>query len=138
MNKTITIETVVRKDIKTVWDLFTGPEHIEKWAHASDDWECTKAMNDLRVSGRFSSTMGAKDKSVSFDFTGTYTVVEEGKALAYTLDDSRTVVTSFTEEKDGVHIIQTFEMENENSEELQQGGWQAILDTFKKYTESVQ
>jgi hypothetical protein len=33
-------------------------------------------------------------------------------------------------------ITETFEAENENSTELQQKGWQSILDNFKKYTES--
>ena len=33
-------------------------------------------------------------------------------------------------------VVETFEAENENSVELQQGGWQAILDNFKKYVEA--
>jgi hypothetical protein len=32
-------------------------------------------------------------------------------------------------------VVESFEAETENSEELQRGGWQAILDNFKKYTE---
>jgi hypothetical protein len=36
---------------------------------------------------------------------------------------------------EGVKITQTFDPENENSEEKQRSGWQAILDNFKKYVE---
>jgi hypothetical protein len=34
-------------------------------------------------------------------------------------------------------VVETFEAESENSVELQQGGWQAILDNFKKYVETI-
>jgi hypothetical protein len=36
-----------------------------------------------------------------------------------------------------VMVIESFEAETENTEELQQMGWQAILNNFKKYTESI-
>jgi hypothetical protein len=32
-------------------------------------------------------------------------------------------------------VVEEFEAETENSEELQRAGWQAILDNFKKYVE---
>jgi hypothetical protein len=34
-------------------------------------------------------------------------------------------------------VSETFELENQNSEELQRGGWQAILDNFKQHAESL-
>jgi hypothetical protein len=34
-------------------------------------------------------------------------------------------------------VVETFEAESENSVELQRQGWQAILDNFKKYVESL-
>ena len=33
-------------------------------------------------------------------------------------------------------MIETFELESDNSAEAQQKGWQSILDNFKKYTEA--
>jgi len=36
-----------------------------------------------------------------------------------------------------VKIIETFEAEDTNSLELQKTGWQAILDNFKRYAETV-
>jgi uncharacterized protein YndB with AHSA1/START domain len=138
MNRSITVETVVRADMETVWMLWTSPVHIQNWLHASDDWECPQAQNDLREGGQFSFRMAAKDGSAGFDFGGTYTEVVEGKKLSYTmgqLQDARKVAVSFEETPEGVKITETFDMENENSEEMQRSGWQAILDNFKKYVE---
>ncbi|OGZ45529.1 MAG: hypothetical protein A3C84_04225 [Candidatus Ryanbacteria bacterium RIFCSPHIGHO2_02_FULL_48_12] len=136
MNKTITVETVVHADADKVWEFWNTPEHIEHWMHASDDWECPKAVNDLTIGGRFSFTFAAKDGSNSFNVTGVYTAIEENKHIAYTMDDARIVTVSFESGDGGVHIVETFEMEHENSEELQRSGWQAILDNFKSYVES--
>jgi hypothetical protein len=36
----------------------------------------------------------------------------------------------------GVKVVETFDPENENPDEVQRSGWQAILDNFKKYVES--
>lgn len=135
MNNTITVETTVHKDIATVWELWNGPEHIEQWAHASDDWEAPHAENDVKVGGKFLTRMAAKDGSVSFDFTGEYTEVTPPTSLAYTAADGRKVSVSFEETADGTHITETFEMETINPEAMQRGGWQAILDNFKAYAE---
>jgi uncharacterized protein YndB with AHSA1/START domain len=135
MNKIITIEALVKNNIDKVWSAWNTPEDIKQWLHASDDWECPHAENDVTVGGKFLSRMAAKDGSTSFDFTGTYTEVVVPTSLAYTADDGRKVTVSFTETPDGVHISETFEMENTNSEEMQRGGWQAILNNFKAYAE---
>jgi hypothetical protein len=34
------------------------------------------------------------------------------------------------------NVTETFEAESINPIEMQRGGWQAILDNFKKYTEA--
>ena len=36
---------------------------------------------------------------------------------------------------DDTRIVEIFEPEEQNTPELQKGGWQAILDNFKKYVE---
>lgn len=133
--KTITISAVVHAPIETVWNCWTAPEHIMNWAFASDDWEAPKAENDVRVGGRFLTTMAAKDGSFSFDFTGTYTSVDEHAVIEYDIDDGRHVSVKFDEQPDGVHVTETFAMEGENTEEKQREGWQAILNNFAKYTE---
>jgi uncharacterized protein YndB with AHSA1/START domain len=131
----ITIQTTVDAPIEKVWAYWSAPGHITQWNSASPDWHTPKATNDLRVGGKFSSTMAAKDGSVSFNFSGTYTGVTGNSHIAYTIDDGRKAILDFEETAGGVKITVTFEAENENPIEMQRGGWQAILDSFKKYTE---
>lgn len=137
MNKTITVEVVVNTDMDKVWKAWTLPEHIVNWMHASDDWECPKAENDLRVGGKFSSIFAAKDKSQSFDLNGVYTAVDLHTRIAYTMEGGRKIEVTFSLVEGGVKIVENFEMENENPEEMQRAGWQAILENFKKYTENL-
>lgn len=132
----ITIQNTINASIDKVWDFWTTPEHITRWSFASPDWHTPYAENDLREGGKFSSTMAAKDGSMSFDFGGEYTLVEKNKAIEYVLGDGRKVEISFTETPSGVEIIQSFDPETQNPEEMQRGGWQAILDNFKSYTEA--
>ncbi|MBX2947543.1 MAG: SRPBCC family protein [Cyclobacteriaceae bacterium] len=131
----ITIRATIHASIEKVWKLWTGPEHIMQWNTASDDWHTPHATNDLRVGGKFLSRMAAKDGSMSFDFEGTYSKVEPHKAIEYTLTDGRKVKTTFITESGSTFVVTVFEAENTNPVEMQQAGWQAILDNFKKYTE---
>ncbi len=137
MPSKITVKTSVNASIKTVWESWTNPEHIIHWNHASDDWHTPYAENDLRVGGKFSYTMAAKDGSFSFDFWGNYTDIQEHENLTIKLGDGRNLQISFAPDGDITHVTEAFDAEDENSAELQQRGWQAILDNFKKYTESI-
>lgn len=132
----ITVQTVVVAPIAKVWECWNEPRHITGWAFASDDWEAPSAENDLRAGGKFKTVMSAKDKSASFDFTGTYSVVKENELIEYDMDDGRHVKVEFDETPEGAKVIETFDPESENPVEMQRSGWQAILDNFKKYTES--
>lgn len=132
----ITVETIVNAPLARVWQYWTLPEHIVNWAFASDEWEASASENDLRIGGRFTTTMAAKDKSESFDFSGSYTQVVPDQLIAYKLDDNRAVEIEFVTQPSGVKIVQRFEPEAENSVQMQRAGWQAILDNFKKYAES--
>jgi uncharacterized protein YndB with AHSA1/START domain len=88
-------------------------------------------------SGKFKTKMAARDKSSSFNFMGTYTVVRENELIAYDPDDGRQVRVEFIELPEGVSITESFEPENQYPEEIQRSKWQAILDNFKKYVESI-
>ena len=132
----ITVQCKVNAPIATVWECWTTPEHIMKWNNASDDWHTPYAENNLHVDGKFKSTMASKDGTISFDFEGEYTLVEQNKAIEYVMADGRKVEISFTTTPDGVEIIENFDPESVNPEEMQKGGWQAILNNFKKYVES--
>ncbi len=134
----ITVKCKVEAPIEVVWKLWTTPEHITKWNNASEDWHTPYSENDLRVGGKFKSTMAAKDGSMSFDFEGVYTEVKNHSFIEYQLGDDRKVDIYFISLEDGVEIIESFDPENQNSEEMQREGWQAILDNFKKYAEYLQ
>jgi len=133
---TITVKTIVQAPVEKVWECWTKAEHITGWNNASDDWHTPRAENDLRVGGKFLSRMEARDGSMGFDFGGVYDEVKPNEGIAYTLDDDRKVKIGFTGNGNETTVTETFETENENSIELQRVGWQAILDNFKKYTES--
>ena len=133
---TITVTTNINAPVEKVWTLWSDPDHITKWAAASDDWHTTRAENDLRKGGKFTSRMEAKDGSFGFDFGGVYDDVRENEYIEYTLGDGRRVKITFDAEGDKTSVVQTFDPESENPREMQQAGWQAILDNFKKYAES--
>jgi uncharacterized protein YndB with AHSA1/START domain len=131
----ITVKTVVNAPIKKVWEFWTQPKHITKWNHASDDWHCPKAENNLKTGGKFNYTMASKEGVMSFDFEGTYSNVKEFSSIEYNILGGRKVIINFEETNNGVEITESFEPEDVNSRELQKNGWQAILDNFKKHTE---
>lgn len=128
----IRIETIVDAPMERVWTYWTKPEHITKWNFASVDWYCPKAINDLSVGGRFIYTMAAKDGSMTFDFSGTYTEVDYGKCIINQLDDGRMMSVHFEMiGPDQTRLVEVFDAEDENSLDQQRSGWQAILDNFK-------
>lgn len=106
-----------------------------QWNNASDDWHTPHAENDLRVGGKFLSRMEAKDGSFGFDFGGIYSEVKPFEKIKYGLEDGREVETTFAKNGENTEITTTFDAENENPIEMQQNGWQAILNNFKKYVE---
>jgi len=133
----VTIESKVNAPVDRVWELWSGPEHIVKWNAANDDWHTTSAENDLRIGGRFNSRMEAKDGSFGFDFGGVYNEVDDHERIVYTLDDGRKVWTTFTKLESGTEVISTFEAESQNPIEMQEAGWQSILNNFKLYAEQL-
>ncbi|MBO9201275.1 MULTISPECIES: SRPBCC family protein [Niastella] len=132
----ITVETVVNAPVEKVWNYWSLPEHITKWCAASDDWHAPKAENDLKIGGKFSTRMEAKDGSFAFDFGGVYDDVKKNELIEYTMGDGRKVEVHFTANGNETKVVETFDAENTHSLEMQQGGWQAILENFRKYTET--
>lgn len=137
MRNFITVSTTVNIPIEQAWTIFTTPKHVIEWNAASADWHTTSAENDLSVGGTFSYRMEARDGSFGFDFFGVYDVVEHHKFIQYTLGDNRKVEITFTPIESVTKITEVFEAETENAIELQQYGWQMILDNFKAYAERI-
>lgn len=125
--RAISVHATVRQPLEKVWKNYTSPDDIVKWNAASPDWHTTKASNDLRIGGEFSFRMEAKDGSYGFDFGGTYDEVVSYEKLVYTLGDGRKVSVKFLALGNQTEILQVFEPENENSDEMQLNGWQSIL-----------
>jgi uncharacterized protein YndB with AHSA1/START domain len=136
MKSPLNVEVLINAPLEKVWEFWNKPEHITKWAFAQDDWECPHAENDLKVGGKMLTRMQEKGSDVGFDLVATYTAVEENKLIEYDMEDGRHVKIEFNETPEGTMIVETFDPENENPEEMQKSGWQAILNNFKKYTEA--
>jgi len=63
--------------------------------------------------------------------------VKPYRSIAYTMEDGRTVTIRFSAQGKETKVTETFDPETENSAELQRDGWQAILDNYKQYAESL-
>lgn len=132
----VTVESTIDAPVEKVWKYWNEPDHITKWCFASDDWHAPWAKNDLKVGGNISARMEAKDGSMGFDFGGVYDEVKENEKVQYTMSDGRRVEVLFHAQGNATLVVESFDAEETNPVDMQQMGWQAILDNFKKYAES--
>ena len=133
----IIVITTIAAPLAEVWRAYTTPEDIKAWNAASPDWHTTHAEVDLRVGGKFSSRMEAKDGSFGFDFAGEYTKLIPQQHIEYVFGERRATV-DFTEGSDGVVVKISFDPESTHPEDQQRAGWQAILDNFAKHVSEQQ
>ncbi len=133
---TITVQATVQAERQKVWDYYTNPIHITKWNFADPSWHCPSAENDMKIGGKYSARMEAKDGSFGFEFEAIYSELVLGESFTYGMPDDRQVSVVFKENGSQTEVIIEFDAETENSIELQKGGWQAILNNFKNYTEN--
>ena len=138
MFKQFTINAHIKRDIHKVWDTYHQPKHIKKWNNASSDWHTPFAESDFREGGNFCYRMEAKDGSAGFDFIGTFDVIDKPNCIKYHMDDQRKVVLNFKAKGIETDVEVMIDAEDSNSIELQKRGWQAILNNFKKYVESLE
>ena len=131
----ITVQSNIQAPIQKVWEYFTNPQHVINWNFAMPEWHCPSATNQLEVGGEFHYTMSARDNSMSFDFWGTYQKIEKEKNIEILLGDGRSMLVTFEMTDISTIITEKFEPEKENPVELQEAGWQIILDNFKRYIE---
>ena len=133
----IIIKASIQQEKAKVWDHYTTPEHIVNWNFASHDWCCPKAENDMKLGGIYKARMEAKDGSFGFDFEAKYTAINEGNSFSYQLTDGRSVDLEMIQGSNETLVQMSFDPEKVNSIEMQKQGWQAILDNFKSYSESL-
>lgn len=131
----ITVTATVNAPIEKVWKDYNTPESVKEWNNASPDWHTPNATNDFREGGEFCYTMAAKDGSFSFDFGGKYDKIVENQLVEYTIGDGRKVMVMFSDNGNTTDVETVFEAEGQNPIEMQQQGWQAILNNFKAYVE---
>lgn len=133
----IHVQSHLRTDLATAWTAYNAPTHITRWNAASDDWHCPRSEADLREGGRFCHRMEARDGSAGFDFEGVFTRVVPQQQLDYRMDDGREASVRFTPVDGGVQVEVAFDPDQDYPAEFQQQGWQAILDRYARYAESV-
>lgn len=137
MSERVTVSVNIKRNIDHVWQTWTLPGHIINWNFANDEWICPSAINDLDVGGQFIYRMESRDGRDGFTFMGIYTEVIEMEKISYKLDDGREVSVNFSKTGDGTEVTEEFEVEDANTLETQRAGWLAILNNFKKYSESI-
>ncbi len=135
MIEKIKVTASINADTQKVWDYYTMPQHIVNWNFADSSWHCPRATNDMKVGGTYNARMEAKDGSFGFDFEAIYTEITAGESFSYEFGGRYATVT-FKKHASHTEIAVSFDPENENPIELQKGGWQAILNNFKSYTEN--
>ncbi len=133
--KKIKVEAIINADRKKVWDYYTNPKHIINWNFAHPSWHCPNATNDLKVAGIYKARMEAKDGSFGFDFEAIYTHVKQEQKLEYEFG-GRLASVEFKEIEKETQVTIIFDPETENPLDLQQQGWQAILNNLKNYAET--
>src|SRR4051812_42972328 len=120
----IKIEVMIAASVSKVWSYWTSPQHIIHWNFAIPEWHCPKATNDLRVGGKYSARMEARDGSFGFDFEAVYDEVINQKKIAYTMLDGRQAITDFEQVGDQTKVTTYFDAETQNPIEMQKNGWQ--------------
>ncbi|MBI1317064.1 hypothetical protein GC167_09455 [bacterium] len=129
----ITVSTELPAPPEVVWFHYTQPESIVHWNQASDDWHCPEAHNALEEGGRFEYTMASRDGAHRFVFGGVFGALNPPFSMDYVMDDGRKVEVRIKALPEGSSISVRFEPESVHSLELQQQGWQAILDSFQRF-----
>ena len=129
------VSVQIAAPLSEVWNKWIQAEHVVNWNFAHESWCCPKAEVDFRVGGASNYRMEAKDGSFGFDLKATFLDLQFPSYIASQLEDGRGVEVQFIEGENGVLLKQRFEPESENHLDLQQQGWQAILNQFKFYCE---
>ncbi|MEN9742333.1 MAG: hypothetical protein RLZZ65_138 [Bacteroidota bacterium] len=131
----IKVQALIAAPIATVWDKWTQAEHVVNWNFAHESWCCPSASVDFKEGGSSNYRMEAKDGSFGFDLKASFLAIEPLQSISSALEDGRLVEVKFVSNGDQTLLEQRFQPESENSQELQEQGWQAILNQFKSYCE---
>lgn len=135
MNNKVTVSALIDAPKTKVWNYYTNPIHIVNWNFADPSWHCPSAENDMKIGGVYNARMEAKDGSFGFDFYAIYSHIDHENSFTYEFGGRMATVTM--ESKDDKTLVTvSFDPETENPIDMQQAGWQMILNNFKNYTEN--
>ncbi len=73
----VRIQVKIESTIDKIWSMWSEANHIKKWYFASDDWYVPTVKQDFIVGSCFTIRMESKDKSMGFDFAGTYSDIKK-------------------------------------------------------------
>jgi len=135
--RTTTINRSFKAPRALVFRTFVEPEHLKKWFRASEDWTTPYAEVDLRPGGAYRIGFGSPDGANDFDFEATFREIIEPELLVYMLGEDRIVVVTFVEDGDMTTVTMQFTLETENSEEMQRGGWGAMLENLATHLSTL-
>lgn len=132
----ITVKSIVNASVEKVWKIWNNPDDIIVWCTSNPDWHTPVTVNDLREGGKFIFRMEPTDGSIGYVYDCVYDVVKVNEYIEYHNRDGRDVKITFIANGHQTIIDQSIEVESNIPIEYQRGGWQAIMDNFKKYVES--
>ena len=53
IERELTISRLLNAPIQLVWEVWTNPDHIKNWYHASPDWHALNAENNVSEDAHF-------------------------------------------------------------------------------------
>ncbi len=133
----ITVQTDINQSIELTWEAFNEPTHLMKWAKSADDWEVSIAENEVKIGGSLKVVLTTHKQDIFLQYSGRYDQIDLNKHLLLTLDDGRSLDISFSSLHDVTQVQLTIDAVSEQPFDVQEFGWQSLLDHLKMYAESI-
>jgi uncharacterized protein YndB with AHSA1/START domain len=131
--RSITITRQLAAPRALVFAACTAAEHLKEWYRASDDWTTPFAESDPRPGGALRVGFGSPDGRNDFVLEAVYDEIAPPERLSYTMADGRRVVMTFAEQDGGTFVSLTLDLESTFSEDMQRGGWSAMLANLERH-----
>lgn len=137
MSTALKIQKTIQAPIDRVYKAFLSPKDLAQWYYASEGWTTPYAEVVAKPGSRFK--IGFKDPTGknTFDYEGTFVLLEAPKKIVYKLDGDRKVSIRFIElAPSKTRILETFDSEDQMPISFQLAGWKSILDHLQDYLKS--
>ena len=138
MRDSVVIERDFNVPVERVFNALIRPEDLIQWHHAGGGWKTPHAEVDPKVGGKIRIGYSNADGTQTFEFVATISEYDPPKRFAYYLqvedlvsNDNRQVTYDLTENEGVTHLRLEFDIEHENTRELQQRGWAEHIDNLE-------